>query len=639
MLLAVLAVSLTGYGQQPPAARFESLVAQAQKAQAVRDYAAAAAAYKQAVKVEPAMPELWANLGLMQHEAGDIEGAIESLQHANRLKPSLFVPNLLLGIDLVRTDKANEAVPYLTKAEKANPADAQAPLALGRAYMFTGKYAAAAEQLDRAIALNPKLGSAWFTLGIARLNQVEADAYRISQENKQSPYAEALYAESLCKQGRFGEAANLYKTLPDGLAEPPCHRSERGLALIREHEPAEAAAEFAAERSAHPECSLALLGQARLALDEEQATQAAKLFAQLWDRDHGFVRANAAIVLDGLAEDQASVLVAAVADPARMELTAELRGALLTAFNAMPPGADHAPNETAAAAPAAETAQQLYAAGHFQQCEQKLNASAAPLSAEKLHLLAACAYFSGDDRQVSSAADRLAKLQPHSVEALFWSIRSNEHLAFKALDRFQELEPNSARSHILLGDIYRQLERKDDAQAEYQKALALAPGDAAALLGLATAYLSNNKLDEAMQAAQAALAQQPDDPELNLVIAEALQGKNEYAQAESYLLKSLSAKPQILSRVHAELGKVYAETGRTQEAIAQLKLGEASDENGSIEFMLSRLYRKVGDNQAAAQALERMKTIREQRRSRGVKLVEDPDLSSGEYSPRAAAAP
>jgi tetratricopeptide (TPR) repeat protein len=73
------------------------------------------------------MPELWANLGLMQQETGDIASAIPSFQQANHLNPSLYVPNLFLGIDSLRTGKAPEAIPFLIKAEKINktdPADA-----------------------------------------------------------------------------------------------------------------------------------------------------------------------------------------------------------------------------------------------------------------------------------------------------------------------------------------------------------------------------------------------------------------------------------------------------------------------------------------------------------------------------------
>jgi len=50
-------------------------------------------------------------------------------------------------------------------------------------------------------------------------------------------------------------------------------------------------------------------------------------------------------------------------------------------------------------------------------------------------------------------------------------------------------------------------------------------------------------------------------------------------------------------------------------------------------YLLARLYRKIGDSKDAAEALEQMKSIKQQRRDRGVKLVEDPDLSALESRP------
>ena len=251
--------------------------------------------------------------------------------------------------------------------------------------------------------------------------------------------------------------------------------------------------------------------------------------------------------------------------------------------------------------------------------------------ADQLRLLAACSFFAGDNDSALIAATALQTLQPHSPEALYWSIQANQRLALKSLERFQQLDSNSARSHVLLGDIYYQLERYDDAQTEYSKALTLSPGDPAALLGLATAYLSNNDTPQAMDTAQLALKNSPNDPALNLIVAEALISKTHFAEAEPFLNKSLAAKPQMLPHIHALLGKVYAETGRTHEAIEQLKMGASSDDTGSIHYTLARLYRQVGDVKDAAAALEEVKIIK-QRRDRSIKTVEDPDLSPLEAS-------
>jgi predicted Zn-dependent protease len=115
--------------------------------------------------------------------------------------------------------------------------------------------------------------------------------------------------------------------------------------------------------------------------------------------------------------------------------------------------------------------------------------------------------------------------------------------------------------------------------------------------------------------------------------------QREYAEAEPYLQKSLKAKPQMLPRIHALIGKTYAETGKTREAIRELELGASSDDDGSVQYLLARLYRQVGDIKNAQIALQKMESIKAQREARGVKRVEDPDLSPLERTSAQASAP
>ena len=640
LLLVLLVTPVPGFGQQQPVSRFESLVAAAQQAQAAHNYALAVEDYKQAARLRSDMPELWANLGLAQQQAEDVPGAILSFQQANRLNPALYVPNLFLGNDYMHTGKTPEAIPFLTKAAKINKNDPQAPLALGRAYYATGKFSAAAQEFTRATTLDPKLGTAWFDMGIARLNQVEIDARKMSVEAKDSPFAGALLAESLQKQARYSEAATLYRSLLDSYPQPPCLHSALGLALLRHHDHEGAAAEFAAERAAAPECGLALLGQARIAIDRGDNEQALKLLHELWGRDRSFFVLNAPILVEGLSNDAAAAVIGYFSQQTTV-IPSDLRSDLMLAFGGGVDALDDniGPRESSASVPpqpvsaAGYTAEAYYAAGEFQLCAQRLDHALAERRADKLRLLAACSFFAGDNERALSAATALEALQPHSAEALYWSIQADERLAAQSLARFQQLESNSARSHVLLGDIYRQLERDEDAEAEYQKALALEPGNPAAMLGLASAYLSDNKLEKAIETARAALERSPQESELNLIVAEAMMAGHRFAEAEPFLLKSLNVKPQILAHVHALIGKVYAETGRTQEAIGQLKMAVSSDNNGSIHYQLAQLYRKVGDTKDASDAIDQVKAIKQQRHDQGVKLVEDPDLSAVESPP------
>jgi tetratricopeptide (TPR) repeat protein len=636
LLLALLAESAIGFGQQATAAKLEQVVAEAQQAQASGDYRRAAEEYRKAVDMSPEIPELWANLGLMQQETGDTSAALHSFGEANRRNPSLYVPNLFLGIDYAHSGQPMKAIPFLTRAEKMNKTDPQAPLALGRAYFSAGRFTAAAQELERAIALDPKLGPAWFTEGIARLDQIEVDARTMSEEGKQSPFSYDLYAQSLVKQSRFGEAATLLKSQLETLPQPPCIRAELGFALIREHEPQDAANAFAAERAMHPGCGLALFGQARLAIDKGDSDQAFQTLGELWNRDHGFFAANAAVLLEGMPQPESAAFVNQLVSADGAALPSAARDAMLMAFNQLGYAGPGTPGAQAdAPAPSSvdalpRTAEEYYAAGQFELCENKIDAGPKPINAAHLRLLAACAFFTGDDRTASVTASQLRSLDPHSIEALYWSIQANERLAFLSLARFQQLDPDSARSHVLLADVYQQLERFDDAQAECEKALAIKPGDPAAMLGLASAYLSNKNPQGAMDVAGKALVQSPADPELNLIMAQALENQREYDAAVPYLFKSLKGKPQMNPRIHALIGKAYAETGKTKEAIEQLKLGESSDVDGTLQYLLARLYRQLGDTKDATEALNRMKLIKQLREARGVKRIEDPDLSPAE---------
>jgi tetratricopeptide (TPR) repeat protein len=631
--LALLAASICGFGQQDNSPGLDALLTNAQGAQARGDYAGAARYYRQAVLMEPGTPELWANLGLMQHSAGHYNDATTSFLQANRLNSSLYVPNLFLGIDYAHAGRFQLAIAFLVKAEKLNGADPQAALALGRAYISTGRFLPAIQQLDRATSLAPTLGAAWFALGIAHLDLVEDNARIISEQYKGSPFSSALYAASLQKEARFGEAASLYKTLLNAKSQPPCLGSELGFALLRDRDPAGAEEQFAVERKEHPECSLAVLGQARIAIANGNIHRAIELLNELWSRDHGFVESNAGILMDEASNDTTTTAIALLSAQQSTALTPDLRRALSAAFGLSVPELNLSTADVPSQPPMDRTPEGSFTEGHFLACAQQLELTVERLGVGKLVLLAECAEFAGNDALALRAANALNRLQPHSAEALYWSILANERLAFQSLARFQHLDPDSASNHILLGDIYHQLERNDDAQAEYLKALKLSPDDPAALLGVATAYLSNSNLSAAAEAAQSALSKRPDDPDINLLMAEVELGRHEYATALPYLVKSLHTNPQSLPKVHALIGKVYAETDKTTEAIQELKLAESKDEDGSIHYLLARLYRKQGDVKDANAALDRMKAIKSERQERGYKLIEDPELSPVESPP------
>lgn len=642
LLFLLLPASLS-FGRQEQPSNLASLVASAQQATAQNNYAAAASDYMQAVRIRPDIPELWANLGLMQQESGEYSEAIQSLERALRMKPSLYAPTLFLGIDETRAGRAKEAVPMLLKAETMNASDPLAPLSLSRAYKALGETGPEIHALLEAIRRDPRQASAWFDLGIAQLEEVENEARELTNQYPTSSYAKALFAESLVQQSRDTQAAGLYTAILSDQDQPPCMLSESGFLDIRNNRAEDAARAFASERQLHPACPLALLGQAALNIRDGQYAAALALVKQAWQRDAGSFATNLSRLFSATTQKQMGGFLDYAAQQ-KEQLGSDLyavlthpapEGESISSTAQIDTGSHIAEQEhTGGHRSTLDLARQLYLQGHDRSCANQLRNTLQEDHSEALQLLAACSFFTGDYSLAWEAGERLSALRGSShPEALYWSIKANEKLAFQSLAQFQQLEPNSARTHILMGDIYRQREQYDDAQREYQKALALSPDSTAALLGLASAYFGNANFTKTIEAAQDALRVSPDDPEINLLMGEALISQHDLPRSEPYLLKALKAKPQMLPHVHALLGEAYAADGRIQDAIRELKLGAGSDEDGSLHYRLARLYMKVGDKTAANAALQQMKTLEQEQRKRAVIALKDSHAPTTNQAP------
>ncbi len=195
---------------------------------------------------------------------------------------------------------------------------------------------------------------------------------------------------------------------------------------------------------------------------------------------------------------------------------------------------------------------------------------------------------------------------------MYWESKADQKLAIAALIRAGEIDADSPRMHVLLGDVFRQKRRWDDAEMEYRRAVALDPKNHSARLSLAIALFSELKNDEAFDIDRGLLVEDPSDPEANLLAGEILVQRNRFAEAEPYLSRCQNLQPEFVPHLHSLLGQVYAETDRIPAAISEYKAGLPADQDGSIHFQLGRLYQKTGDKNAADEAFKASRTLRRQ---------------------------
>jgi tetratricopeptide (TPR) repeat protein len=601
---------LLGVAHPQETPEFESLLASAQQAQARGDFEAAAESYRRAIAIHPEIPELKANLGLMYYQTGKDQPAIEALDQAIRLKPGLFVPNLFLGLEYLKLKRFNEATLYLKRAAQLKPADTQVQLGLGQAYAGIGNTRLAINSYLRANEIDPQNADVWYHLGVLYLEQVEADARVLLTRHKDSAYVQALLAQTFAEQRAFIQSSDAYKKALSLKSSPPDTHANYGFLLVSRHDLASAAQEFNAELASNSGSLTAKLGLARVHLEQGQLEESVKEVVDAFKADPGFLATNASRFSAGLAPEKRTELDRVLEE---RQTDGETPEELLTLFRNVPPeqrSSEASKTATAANETSAGNGAGFYKAGKYTQCSAAFAPRLETLPLKDLRLLAACAYLSGNTPTAFDAAKRLAASSATEAEGLYWETKSAEQLATEALARASELDSNSPKLHVLLGDIYRQRKSFPEAEQEYRKALTLKPDDTGALFGLSLALLADNQIDEAFRLAQAVLAKNPDDAELNAVMGEILCTRNDFAGAEGYLKKSLNTKPEYVPHVHALLGKVYAQTNRTQQAIAELKLALPGDKDGHLHYQIARLYLKVGDRDSAKQAFDISARIR-----------------------------
>jgi tetratricopeptide (TPR) repeat protein len=240
---------------------------------------------------------------------------------------------------------------------------------------------------------------------------------------------------------------------------------------------------------------------------------------------------------------------------------------------------------------------------------------------QDLLLLAQCAYDSGDFRTSFLAGQQAIDIDAQSPAARYWRIKASQILGVNALVRAGLAEPNSPKVHVLLGDVYRDRQNFKEAEAEYRKAIELKPRDAAAHMGLAATFHRAFQLDEALPEVKTVLELAPQDPEANYLMADILVYRHEFAQAEPYAKAALRGDPPRLPRVHALLGKIYASQGRTAEAIAELQQAITDDPDGSFHYEIARLYKQIGDEKAASEALKQSEALRKKRARRAEETI------------------
>lgn len=107
-----------------------------------------------ALKIHPGYADALAVRGRLRAQLGDVGGAMLDIEAALQLNPALESARETLA-QLLYGNDVNRRLEALEQQAKENPPDLAAHLELGRAFLECGRYPAAQEQLELAVALAP----------------------------------------------------------------------------------------------------------------------------------------------------------------------------------------------------------------------------------------------------------------------------------------------------------------------------------------------------------------------------------------------------------------------------------------------------------------------------------------------------
>lgn len=132
--------------------------------------------YLEMVKAVPDNALAYANLGVAEHQLGNLLAAAGNLAKSTELNPHIARNWQTLGLIHYERGELALALSCLTRAVHENPGEAESRIILAAVVRDYGWPEAAVTELERAVEIDPKLAAAHYNLAITYL---EADPPRI----------------------------------------------------------------------------------------------------------------------------------------------------------------------------------------------------------------------------------------------------------------------------------------------------------------------------------------------------------------------------------------------------------------------------------------------------------------------------
>lgn len=179
-------------------------------------------------------------------------------------------------------------------------------------------------------------------------------------------------------------------------------------------------------------------------------------------------------------------------------------------------------------------------------------------------------------------------------------------------ERVWVLDPQSYRSHELLGQSFENQGNFQAALPEYREALQVNPGAPGLNYAIGHTYWEMKKLNDAIPPLEKELQLNPAHPSANYLLGHIYlhTTPQQLDKAVVYLQRAIAANPNYFA-AREQLGQAFSLMHRDREAVYQLELAAVeSPRDEQVHYLLAGIYRKMGFDDKAKREFEKFNQLR-----------------------------
>jgi tetratricopeptide (TPR) repeat protein len=180
------------------------------------------------------------------------------------------------------------------------------------------------------------------------------------------------------------------------------------------------------------------------------------------------------------------------------------------------------------------------------------------------------------------------------------------------------VEPKTASLYLARGVLYVQLADYEKAEADFETAHQLDPGQSLSSAAQGLVAAQQNDLDRALAAVQNKLARKPNDAYLLYLQADFLAQKGAEPNTPAFQTALQSAKKAValqpgLGDARVVLAKLYMQSGKYQDAAAECRKAlEINPKDQTAVYRLIQALRKTGNQKELPDLLKQLAQLRKQ---------------------------